>query len=51
MSLHIFVIKFKHVWSGLDTKYKLYLPTEEELVRELTHERELIEQEKRISSK
>jgi predicted nuclease of restriction endonuclease-like (RecB) superfamily len=30
------------------SKYKLYLPTEKELKRELTREREMIEQEKRL---
>lgn len=30
------------------SKYKLYLPTEEELKKELEHEREVIEQEKRL---
>ncbi|AAM06367.1 TPA: DUF1016 domain-containing protein [Methanosarcina acetivorans] len=31
------------------SKYKLYLPSEEELKKELTRERELIEQEKRLA--
>ena len=31
------------------SKYKLYLPTEEELERELTREREMIEMERRLS--
>ncbi|AKB21735.1 YhcG family protein [Methanosarcina sp. WH1] len=32
------------------SKYKLYLPSEEELKKELTRERELIEQEKRLAN-
>ncbi|HII02421.1 TPA: DUF1016 domain-containing protein [Methanosarcinaceae archaeon] len=32
------------------SKYKLYLPSEEELKKELTRERELIEQEKRLTN-
>lgn len=35
----------KHIFAS---KYKLYLPTEEELKRELEHERALIEREKRF---
>jgi hypothetical protein len=30
------------------SKYKLYLPTEKELKKELTRERKMIEQEKRL---
>jgi len=33
------------------SKYKLYLPTEEELEREISRERELIEMERRLGEK